>query len=83
MSIEILPFTIQVIPSDLIKMDYATNFLTARIAVKFEHLGNTALLKEMKLSILSNAKSSKKEKESLLKVISEIPVDGTVLLLSL
>jgi hypothetical protein len=40
-------------------------------------------LKEKKLSILANAKSSEKEMDSLLKVINEIHIESTVLLLSL
>lgn len=46
-------------------------------------IGNTALLREKKLSILANAKSSEKEIESLLTVINEIPIDSAVLLLGL
>ncbi|MFC3750092.1 macro domain-containing protein [Paenibacillus sp. GCM10012306] len=46
-------------------------------------IGNTALLKEKKLSILANSKSSEKEINSLTKVINEMPIQSAVLLLSL
>ncbi|CAM3069038.1 macro domain-containing protein [Paenibacillus sediminis] len=57
--------------------------IAGRAAHNVYCIGNTALLKEMKLSILVNAKSTEKERDSLLRVINEIPIDSTVLLLSL
>lgn len=57
--------------------------ILGRTAFNLYCIGNTSLLEEKKLSILTNSKASEKEIESLLMVINEIPIDSTVLLLGL
>lgn len=57
--------------------------IAGRSSVNLYCIGNISLLKEKKLSVLTNAKPSDKEINSLLTVINEIPIESTVLLLSL
>lgn len=70
---------VTILPND----DLYPREIAGRTAFNLYCIGNTNLLKEVKLSILANAKSTEKEIESLLMVINEIPIDSTVLLLGL